>query len=174
MWRTKRIAFTVVAACAALATASDARALCTAQEVINAASGCPASSAPCTINTAITANDGCTLDFGSRQVTLAAHLTIGAGMVTIKAGSFTINSSGLIDGKVNGGSGRGGSITIETTGDFTLQGGGQRNSRRRYRPGGRHPHRRRRQREPQQRPLRRGLEQQSERRRGHDHDPRRR
>ena len=124
MWRTKRIAFTVVAACAALAAASDARALCTAQEVVNAASGCPASSAPCTINTAITVNDGCTLDFGSRQVTLAAHLTIGAGMVTIKAGSFTINSSGLIDGKVNGGSGRGGSITIETTGDFTLQGGG--------------------------------------------------
>ncbi len=123
MWRTQRIAFTVIAACAALAAASDARALCTAQEVVNAASGCPASSAPCTINTAITVNDGCTLDFGSRQVTLAAHLTIGAATVTIKAATFTINSNGRIDGNVNGGSGQGGSITIETTGDFAVQGG---------------------------------------------------
>jgi hypothetical protein len=78
----------------------------------------------CTIGTLSTPNsridDGCTLDFGTRKVTLNGTLDIDGNAVTIRAREFIISSTGLIDG-----SPQGGFITILTTGgNIVVQGTG--------------------------------------------------
>src|SRR5262245_42510952 len=78
---------------ASLVPARDARAAtaCTAAAISGADGGCPAGSGPCNITKDFTIPDGCTLDFGTRVVTLKAgkELTFGSGTVLIKAGSLT-------------------------------------------------------------------------------------
>jgi cysteine-rich repeat protein len=100
---------------AAAAHAPAVRALCTAAEVIAAKPGCPASG-PCLIDgSAVTVDNGCTLDFSGRAVSLRTRIIIGSGMATLLAGSFTVldATSTFIDGRAP----LGGSIVIRTTGD---------------------------------------------------------
>lgn len=82
---------------------------------------------PCQITSNKTADPDIVLDFGSRTVVLSAILTIAkrpvsnqVGDLTIRAGTFSIIGNGQVDG--NGGSSRGGSVLIETTGDIQVDG----------------------------------------------------
>jgi hypothetical protein len=95
-----------------------AAALCTAAQLIAADPTCPASGA-CTISQIHTVDNGCTLDFGTRNVTLSGRLNIGSRSATIKAGNLSLSASGVIDaiGSANGA--RGGLVIIETTGGLT-------------------------------------------------------
>lgn len=77
-------------------------------------------------------DDGCTLDFGARTVTLRHRMrTIAAdgnpGVMTVRARSFTVAQDGLIDGRATNpaGSGFGGLVTIVTTEDFIVNGATQ-------------------------------------------------
>ena len=56
-----------------------AAAVCTAAEIISQEGGCPAGDGPCVIGGKYTIDDGCTIDFGARSVTLltSGRLTIG-------------------------------------------------------------------------------------------------
>src|SRR5206468_5922240 len=60
---------------------------CTAADVTRQDPACPATGA-CTIDKGFDVSDGCTLDFGTRNVTLAARgdLNIASGSVTLLAG----------------------------------------------------------------------------------------
>ena len=106
----------------------DARALtaCSAADVVaQDAVACPAGSGPCTITKVFDVASPCVLDFGTRAVTIAAsgelHL-IGLGRVTIRAGSFTVAPSGVVDGSGNAASGqRATSVLIDATGDVAVQ-----------------------------------------------------
>jgi len=58
-----------------------------------------------------------TLDFGTRDVVLDGTLDVGTGQMTILAGSYTQNGDVRAQG---GASGFGGGVTIQTTGDLTI------------------------------------------------------
>ena len=91
-----------LAASAGLAREALALTACTAAQVISQDSGCPNSTAPCSITKLFDVGDGCTLDFGTtRAVTVTASGTIRilSGAVTIKAGSFILAPGSLIDGR---------------------------------------------------------------------------
>ncbi len=123
---------------------------CDAGDIIAGDSACPASG-PCTISKVFEIADGCVLDFGTRSVTIAGsgELRIDAAAVTMKTGNFTISPGGLVDGRTAGtggffrvqangsiaiqkataigkilvsGSGRGGNIVLEATGNITVAG----------------------------------------------------
>lgn len=112
-----------------LVPAAGARALtsvCTAADITSQdAAHCPVStSAPCTIAQTFTVNDGCTLDFGSRAVTITGTLDINNANVILNAGSLTIAPGGFIDGRGTTAAApgnTGGMITINTTGDVNIQ-----------------------------------------------------
>ena len=106
---------------AGFASPRDARALstCTADDIsANEVANCPASTVPCAINKNYTIANGCTLDFGTRTVTVKGTLDVGAGSMTLKAGSLTVASGGKIQGLGNSPppGDHGGMITIQTTG----------------------------------------------------------
>jgi len=108
-----------------------AAALCTAAEIISQEGGCPAGDGPCVIGGKYTIDDGCTIDFGTRSVTLltSGRLTIGlmddihVGTARIRAGDFIVHS--LIDGvgRLNGA--RGALLHIDLTRNFQVSQGGQ-------------------------------------------------
>ena len=118
----------------ALVLALSARAsvaICPPAQSIGTVFGCPGATQACVIGTNVDIDDGCTLDFGNRPVTLQSRMRtigpagIGAGTMTIRARSFTIAQSGLIQGvetDPQGTQGFGGMVTIVTAEDFVVQG----------------------------------------------------
>lgn len=113
-----------------LCTGTAAHGLCTAAQVIQTVPGCPVGIGLCTIDDPITIDDGsCTLDFGNRAVVLRDRMTVGPNAVTVRAGSFEIvsqsGSPGLVDARGSGNQlpdSLGGTVTIETVGDFRTSG----------------------------------------------------
>ena len=101
-----------------LAAPRAASALCTAQAITVVDPSCGASG-PCTISGTYSIDNGCTLDFGARVVTLTGHLNIQSRSATIRAGTFTVAESGFIDAIGDAVGARGGTVVIETTGPFT-------------------------------------------------------
>ena len=102
--------------------------VCTAADIVaQDAAHCPNDAGPCTIAKSFTVADHCVLDFGTRAVTITGGLDINSGTVSLKAGSLTIAAASInpqIDGRGDGlrGAGdSGGRISIETTGDVTIQ-----------------------------------------------------
>jgi len=110
----------LVLATLALGAARSAHAVCTARQIIGPEPNCSPGVVACTIAGDYTIDNGCTLDFGNQQVTLAAtsRLTIGSRMATIRAARLTV--SGIIDAIGGGTAARGGMVVIETTGNFTV------------------------------------------------------
>jgi hypothetical protein len=102
----------------AVMSADRAHALCTAADIVAVESACPDRPGDCLIAGQRTISDGCTLDFGTRAVTMltGSKLIIGSGAVTLRAGQFVMN--GTIDGVARGGADRGGMLRIETLGDL--------------------------------------------------------
>src|SRR3990172_6206113 len=76
---------------------------CTAASISSQDPGCPVGAGPCTITKNFDVPTGCTLDFGSRAVTIASsgELDIAAGTVTVRAGTFTVGPGGFVDGRGN-------------------------------------------------------------------------
>jgi hypothetical protein len=112
-------------ALAALAVAAGtAHAVCTATEIVNQEAGC-APGPNCTITKDYVISDACTLDFGTRNVTVAdsSHLSVPKGTVTIRAGRLTLG--GFIDGLGTGLGARGAMIIIETTGNVDVTAAGR-------------------------------------------------
>ena len=97
---------------------------CTAADIVAQDPGCPASGT-CTITKAFTVGNGCTLDFGTRNVSVASagQLSVGPNSMTLLAGSLTLTPGGFIDARGNQAAPGdiGGVVTIQTTGDVTLQ-----------------------------------------------------
>jgi len=101
---------------------------CTAADIRTAeGTGCPVSQEfPCTISKSfeVTMN-GCVFDFGTQAVTIlgggARRIDAGGYQgIVFRAGSITMNSLSEIRGKGGGGGANGASITIETSGNFTM------------------------------------------------------
>lgn len=120
------LASLLVAAVAALAphTALALNA-CTAAQISAQDSSCPTGTGPCSITKSFTVASGCVLNFGTRAVTITSSGTIdiNSGFVTIRAGSLTVAAGGFIDGRgiSPAPNDRGGSLLIETTGNFAIQ-----------------------------------------------------
>ncbi len=97
---------------------------CTAAQISSQDGNCPTGTGPCSITKVFSIPTGCSLDFGTRNVTITASgkLDIGAGSVTLLAGSVTLNGGALIEGLGNMPSpgDHGGMITIRTTGAVSL------------------------------------------------------
>jgi cysteine-rich repeat protein len=92
---------------------------CTAAQISANDTGCPSGTGPCNITKQFVIGNGCTLDFGTRAVTVAAsgELDIGSGNVALKAGTLTLAAGGLIKGRGT----MGGMIALNTTGTVLLQ-----------------------------------------------------
>jgi len=85
---------------------------------------CPPAADPCTVSTAVTADPGSTLDFGSRQldVTPTGSITVPTGQLTINAGSVRVETHGaLLGGQTPDGTGA--NIKVTTTGDVRIETG---------------------------------------------------
>jgi hypothetical protein len=104
--------------------AGPAYAVCTADDIYASEASCPKAAPDCVISGHYTVDDGCTLDFGARNLTLltAGRLTVGSRTATISAAHIVI--FGLIDG-VSDTDPRGGMLMFRTSGDFEVRGSGQ-------------------------------------------------
>lgn len=112
-------------ACAALVFAlavpgsAFAIAVCTANDVISSSAGCAADQTPCVMDDTYEVGNGCILDFGARDLILAAgaEINIGDGNVTIRSGSLRVVSRGSIvsEGDIAG------FVLIETQGDVDVE-----------------------------------------------------
>jgi hypothetical protein len=109
-------AYLLVAALAAFALPRSANAICTAAQIIASESACQTNL--CFINNPWTIENGCTLDFGVRDVTILSTITIGNGTVTFRAGKLTVG--GKIDGVGSAANAHGGMAIIQTTTDFVV------------------------------------------------------
>jgi hypothetical protein len=100
--------------------AGSAQAVCTAAQITSQEPSCPAVGIICLISKQYSIDNGCTLDFGGRDVTLQASgvLTIGSRSFTLRARTVTL--LGRINGVAIGISAAGGMVTIETSGDLTI------------------------------------------------------
>ena len=88
------LAVSAIALSVSLIGADRASAVCTAAEVVQTVSGCP-SSGPCHITEPIEIDQpSCVLDFGDRALVVTEEITVGSNAVTIRAGSFTMLTSG--------------------------------------------------------------------------------
>jgi hypothetical protein len=110
--------FLLFLAALALASPQAAEAICTAGELVGSAAepSCPVGTSNCVISGNYTVENGCTLDFGNRQVSITGKLTVGSRTMTLRARRFILSPSGNLDGKATAPSARGGFIRIETTG----------------------------------------------------------
>jgi hypothetical protein len=123
----------LLAAVVATCGSGEAMALCSAAEVVATVPGCPAGSAPCIIDQAISTDSGsCLLDFGDRAVSLRRATTVGPNALTLRAGSLEIitsgGNSGVIDARGSGTTppnSTGGTVTIQITGDVQTSGSNQ-------------------------------------------------
>ena len=111
----------------AIGLVGEAQALtaCTAANVNSQDSGCPSGTGPCNITKVFDIGDGCTLDFGTRNVTItnSGRLNIHSGAVTLKGANITVGNGSLIDGKGTASTppnNRGGMITFQATGTFSV------------------------------------------------------
>jgi hypothetical protein len=109
---------------ALVAENAQAKTVCTAADVTAQDAGCPSGSGGCSVTKVLQVGDGCTLDFGAREVTITGTLDINSGVVTIVAASLTIAPGGLIDGRGNqatpAGS-AGGMISIQVSGSVSIE-----------------------------------------------------
>ncbi len=113
-----------------LVAASPAAALpaCTAADIVGQDPGCASGSDPCVIALDFEVGDGCTLDFGTRSVTVATSAVISAavgaehvGVITIKAADLTV--AGIISATGTGSTGpqsHAGTINVVTTGNVSV------------------------------------------------------
>jgi hypothetical protein len=97
----------VLALIGPVAAARGAHALtaCTAADIVAQDSAdCPSGTGACTIAKSFDVSDGCTLDFGTRAVTIAnsGQLNIFSNSVTLKAGTVTLAPGSLISGRGTG------------------------------------------------------------------------
>jgi cysteine-rich repeat protein len=97
---------------------------CTAADIsAQDPANCPSGLGPCTITKSFSI--GTTLDFGARDVTIAASstLTLDSGSVTINARNFTVAPGGVINGLGTSAAPNdtGGSIFVNTTGSIAVQ-----------------------------------------------------
>jgi hypothetical protein len=87
----------------------------------------------CSITKTFDVPDGCTLDFGTRALTLAANgqLNINSGVVHLLGGSLVIVPGGYINGRGDAAAPNdvGGKIFIQVTGAVTIQKAGLTNGR---------------------------------------------
>lgn len=109
------------------APAEAARTACSTADIIPFEANCPASSsAPCSISGDYdVAASNCIFDFGSRAVTQRSSSIIDVADrqgVRLQAGSWTMETLSQIRGSGFGGNERGASLTIVTTGNFTMLG----------------------------------------------------
>ena len=109
--------FTLVALLLALPRVAGA--VCTAQDITAVDPSCPPTTGNCTISGIYTVENGCTLDFGARIVSLTGRLNIKSRSATIRAGNFAVASGGVIDALGDAAAARGGTVVIETTGPVT-------------------------------------------------------
>lgn len=109
-------------------------ALCSAAEVIQQVTGCPASDlVPCTINENIEIDPGsCTLDFSGRDVIINKIVKVGANDLHIICRALTIltgnGSKGFIDARGSGNTppeSNGGSVRIDADSSVRIKGSGQ-------------------------------------------------
>ena len=116
-------------ALAALAARTEAAVYpaCYASDIIARDAGCPATG-PCNITVIFAIGDGCTLDFGTRAVTITAsgELRIIGNAVTVKAGTFTVGPGGFVNGRGDGSppNDRGGVLSVVTSGAFVIASSG--------------------------------------------------
>ena len=112
-------------ALAVLAGGATAHAVCSADQIIGPEPGCSPTVVACTVAGDYVIDNGCTLDFGTHEVTLteASHLEIGSNMATIRAARLTVD--GFIDGVGNATGARGGLLVIETSGPFSVPAAGK-------------------------------------------------
>src|SRR5262249_12125221 len=78
--------------------------VCTAAQISGAPgndSGCPTGTGACTITKDFTITDGCTIDFGTRAVTVnnGKELTVGGGTVIFKMGSLDLKPGAIINAR---------------------------------------------------------------------------
>ncbi len=104
-----------------------ARTACSAADIIPFESGCPAStSAPCSIaGDYDVAASNCIFDFGSRAVTQRSSSLFDLADrqgVRLQAGSWTMETLSQIRGNGFAGNERGASLTVVTSGNFTMLG----------------------------------------------------
>ena len=102
--RTALLVLAVVLASAGRGREARALTACTAAAIVAQDSAdCPSGTGPCTIGKDFTIPNGCVLDFGARDVTIAnlTTLSTGSGTVTFKARNFTVGGGGFIDGRGN-------------------------------------------------------------------------
>jgi len=110
-----------------LPAAAHAIPVCTAAQVVsNDTANCPNNSNPCNISKAFEINDGCTLDFGTRSVTVlgSGKIDVLSNSANIKAGTFSVAPSGRVEGRGTGAApprNRGGVLTVTTTGAVNIQ-----------------------------------------------------
>ncbi len=97
---------------------------CTAADIVAQEAGCPGGTGTCSITHSYDIGDGCTLDFGSRIVSIGSggNLKIGSGMMVLKAGKLTVGTGGAIEGIGNSAAPNdvGGYVQIQVTGDLTI------------------------------------------------------
>ncbi len=79
-----------------------ASALCTAAQVVQTVSGCPAGLGQCTIDQPIVIDSGaCTLDFSNRPVRITASVVVGSNSLTMRAAGITLVTSGTGSGFID-------------------------------------------------------------------------
>jgi len=95
---------------------------CTADEIIAQDPGCPASG-NCTITRAFDIANGCTLDFGTRDLSIGQNgsLVVGEGALTIRAQTLTLSPRALIDARApRMPNTHGGMVLIRTRGSVSV------------------------------------------------------
>ncbi len=104
-------------ACLPGGAAFAATAACTADDL------CDASDDPCTVDDSYTVADGCSFDFGDRDVVFTgdARLDGDGGDFSLVAGALTLESGADLLSEGSSGA-TGGTITIELTGDLSSEG----------------------------------------------------
>jgi hypothetical protein len=97
--------------------------VCTVADIEARDAGCPAGSDTCLITATLPVGDGCTLDFGERDVavTSSGGLVVRSGAMTLLARSLNINTGGLIDGRGTEAGATGGIVHVTVTGSVTVQ-----------------------------------------------------
>lgn len=98
--------------------------VCTAGDVESRDPGCPAGGETCNITQSHAVTDGCTFDFGDRNLAIGSsgRLVVGTGAMVIRARTLTISTGGLIDGRGAEATDTGGIVRIVLTGAATFQG----------------------------------------------------
>lgn len=117
----------IMALALGLTSAARALAVCTAQEIVQAESGC-ATPPTCTVRGTYSIDSGCVLDFSGYDLTLAsgARWNIGSGTVEILARSFTMKTGSFIDARglaPSGPGSGGGTVKVNVAGAVVLEAG---------------------------------------------------